>query len=81
MINLVCNKEFWYNALYTFEKSGDFQKIVVGEVVGEYESIDAILVKGRSIPIKIDTSIKNDFFTVGATVADPEYVPSNTFSD
>jgi len=71
MINYTATQDFYMNALYVFDKNGDFPLIKQGEVIGAFESVDVLLVKNRQIPIALPSEVLA-FLNNTETVADPE---------
>ena len=66
-------KEFWFGELDTFSPETDFQRIAQGEVIGDFQSTDGMLVKGQIVPMALPSYVAANFLTFIGTVPDPSF--------
>ena len=64
------NQTFWMGEIDVFSPESDFSRIACGEVIGEFENCNRMLVKERQIPKGL-MSYAEQYLTLIGTVADP----------
>lgn len=65
-----CVRGFHFGELDPFDPEGDLQDIIVGQVVGDFQNTQRVLVKGRQLPIALPSHAL-PFFVLHGTMPDP----------
>jgi hypothetical protein len=67
------NAEFWFGEIDVFSPEDNFSRIQRGEIIGDFDTTDGMLVKGRIVPMALLAYIQVGFMTLIGIVPDPPF--------